>query len=73
MGFWNRAPGLVFIGLVLSLALACVAVVGIFSGAEVRGGNAGQAAALLVLLPVGVAWMLRKAWRRRQVALRARA
>ncbi len=56
MGFWNRAPGLAFIGLllVLSLALAGVAVVGIFSGAEVRGGNAGQAAAIIVLLPVGL-------------------
>lgn len=67
MGFWNRAPGLAFIGvlLVLSLALAGVAVVGIFSGAEVRGSNGGQAAAIVVLLPVGVGWMLRRAWRRR--------
>lgn len=71
MGFWNRAPGLAFIGLllVLSLALAGVSGVGILSGAEVRGSSGGQAAAILLLLPVGVGWMLRKAWRRRRAVL----
>lgn len=75
LGFWNRAPGLAFIGLLLvpSLGLSGLMVVGIFSGAEVRGGNGGQAAAILLLLPVGVGWMLRKAWRRRRAVLARQA
>lgn len=71
LGFWNRAPGLAFIGLLLLLALALAVLVvwSILAGAEVRSGNPAQAAGILVLLPVGVAWMLRKAWRRRRVVL----
>jgi hypothetical protein len=71
LSFWNRMPGLLFTGLLLALSLGFsgLVLVGIFSGAEVRGPNAGQAAAILVLLPVGVGWMLRKAWRRRQAVL----
>mgnify|MGYP001806113659 CR=1 FL=1 len=73
LGFWNRPLGLGLLGvlLALSLGLAVLVVVAVLGGA---GGprNAMDAAAILVLLPVGVAWMLRKAWRRRQTALRAK-
>lgn len=30
----------------------------------------GDAAAILVMLPIGLGWMLRRAWRRRRTVLR---
>jgi hypothetical protein len=68
LGFWNRAPGLLYVGLLL-LSLAGGVVVSIFSGADVRIGNAAPAAGFLVLLPLGAGWLLRKAWRRRRAVL----
>jgi hypothetical protein len=73
MGFWNRRRGLglLVVLLLLSLGLAGVVVCGLFSGAMRHRG--GQAAAMLVMLPVGAGWMLRRAWRRRREALRPAA
>ena len=72
LGFWNRPPGLVLLGIALlaSLALAILALWGLWNGATARH-RAGEAAAILVMLPVGVAWMLRRSWRRRRSVLRA--
>jgi hypothetical protein len=73
LGFWNRAPGLLYVGLLLllllSLALAGGVVASTFSGADVRIGNAAPAAGFLVLPPLGAGWLLRKAWRRRRAVL----
>lgn len=71
LGFWNRPAGLVLLGatLVLSLGLAGVTLWGLWEGATTRH-RGGEAAAILVMLPVGVAWMLRRAWRRRRSVLR---
>jgi hypothetical protein len=72
LGFWNRAAGLVMLGIMLvaTLALATVTLWGIWEGAAARH-RGGEAAAIFVLLPVGVAWMLRRSWRRRRSVLRA--
>lgn len=72
MGFWNRPAGLVLLGvtLVMSLGLAGITLWGLWEGATARH-RGGEAAAILVMLPVGVGWMLRRAWRRRRSALRA--
>jgi hypothetical protein len=72
LGFWNRPPGLVLLGIALlaSLALAITVLWGLWEGATARH-RAGEAAAILVMLPVGVAWMLRRSWRRRRSVLRA--
>lgn len=71
LGFWNRPAGLALLGatLTLSLVLAAVALWGLWEGATTRH-RGGEAAAILVMLPVGVAWMLRRAWRRRQSVMR---
>jgi hypothetical protein len=72
LGFWNRPTGLVLLGitLLLSLALAAVALWGLWEGAAARH-RGGEAVAVLVMLPVGVAWMLRRAWKRRRSVQRA--
>ena len=72
LGFWNRPPGLALLGILLlaSLALALMVLWGLWEGATARH-RAGEAAAILVMLPVGVAWMLRRSWRRRRSVLRA--
>lgn len=72
LGFWNRAAGLMLLCLAFlaSLALAAVALWGLWEGAAARH-RGGEAVAILVMLPVGVGWMLRKSWRRRRSVLRA--
>lgn len=72
LGFWNRPAGLALLGatLVLSLGLAGITLWGLWEGATVRH-RSGEAAAILVMLPVGVGWMLRRAWRRRRSVMRA--
>jgi hypothetical protein len=72
LGFWNRSTGLALLGITLrgSLVLAGVALWGMWEGAAARH-RGGEAVAILVMLPVGVAWMLRRAWRRRRTVLRA--
>jgi hypothetical protein len=74
LGFWNRPAGLALlsIALVASLGLAGVTLWGLWEGATVRH-RGGEAAAILVMLPVGVGWMLRRAWRRRRSVLRPSA
>nr|MCU0865601.1 hypothetical protein [Planctomycetota bacterium] len=72
LGFWNRPSGLCLLVVLLlcSVALAVVAIWGLFGGSA-SGARGGQAAALLVMLPFGVGWMLRRAWLRRRSVLRA--
>lgn len=72
LGFWNRPAGLVMLSIafVLSLALAAGALWGLWEGATTRH-RGGDAVAILVLLPVGVGWVLRRSWRRRRAVLRA--
>lgn len=72
LGFWNRPAGLTLLGIMLlaSLALAVVALWGLWEGATVRH-RGGEAVAILVMLPVGVGWILRRSWRRRRSVLQA--
>ena len=72
LGFWNRPAGLalVVVLLVASSALAVTALWAMWEGAA-GGARSGQALALLVLLPVGAGWMLRRAWQRRREVLRS--
>ena len=67
LGFWNRAPGLGALGVAFlaALGLAVIAVWALFEGAASRH-RGGEAVGLLVMLPVGLAWLLRNAWRRRR-------
>jgi len=72
LGFWNRPTGLTLLGIVLlaSLALAFIVLWGLWEGATVRH-RGGEAVAILVLLPVGVGWILRRSWQRRRTVLQA--
>ena len=74
LGFWNRPAGLALLGIVFlaSLALAVVALWGLWEGAAARH-KGGEVTAILVMLPVGVAWMLRRSWQRRRSVMRRRA
>ena len=65
-------PGLTLLGIMLlaSLALAAIALWGLWEGATVRS-RGGEAVAILVLLPVGVGWILRRSWQRRRSVLQA--
>lgn len=73
MGFWNRPPGLALlvITFLASLAMAVLALWGLWEGAVTRH-RSGEAVAIMVMLPVGVGWLLRRAWRRRRSVLRAK-
>ena len=55
--------------LLASLALAVIALWGLWEGATVRH-RGGEAVAILVMLPVGVGWILRRSWQRRRSVLR---
>jgi hypothetical protein len=70
LGFWNRPAGLILLSIMLlaSLALAATAFWGLWEGATVRH-RGGEAVAILVLLPVGVGWILRRSWQRRRSVL----
>ena len=72
LGFWNRPAGLTLLGIMLlaSLALAVISLWGLWEGATVRH-RGGEAMAILVLLPVGVGWILRRSWQRRRSVLQA--
>jgi hypothetical protein len=72
LGFWNRPAGLTLLGIMLlaSLALAVIALWGLWEGATVRH-RGGETVAILVLLPVGVGWILRRSWQRRRCVLQA--
>lgn len=72
LGFWNSRAGLLLLSIAFlaSLALAVVVLWGLWEGAATRG-KSGEAAGILVMLPVGVGWMLRRSWRRRRSVLRA--
>lgn len=69
--FWNTVPGLAFIGflLLLSLAIAALVVLALLEGFTIRQPRGGEALAILLLLPVGAFWLLRRMWRRRRVVL----
>jgi len=72
LGFWNRPAGLTLLGIMLlaSLALAVIALWGLWEGATTRH-RGGEAVAILVMLPVGVGWILRRSWQRRRSVLQA--
>jgi hypothetical protein len=72
LGFWNRPAGLALMSIMLlaSLALAAAALWGLWEGAAPHN-RGGEAVAILVMLPVGVGWMLRRSWRRRRSVLQA--
>jgi hypothetical protein len=72
MGFWNRPAGLAVLGIafVASLALPVIALWGLWEGASVRN-RGGEAAAIMVMLPVGIGWLIRRSWQRRRSVLRA--
>jgi hypothetical protein len=58
LGFWNRPTGLVLLGVRLQASLTI----------RHRGG---EAAAILVMRPVGVGRVLRRSWHRRRPVMRA--
>jgi membrane protein YdbS with pleckstrin-like domain len=70
LGFWNRPAGLILLSIMLlaSLALAVIALWGLWEGATVRH-RGGEAVAILVLLPIGVGWILPRSWQRRRSVL----
>ena len=72
LGFWNRPPGLALLSIALlaSLAVAAVVLWGLWEGAIGRVRN-HEAAAFLVVLPIGLGWMLRRCWQRRRSVMRA--
>ena len=72
MGFWNRPMGLALLSIAFlaSVAMAVIALWGLWEGATTRH-RSGEATAIIVMLPVGVGWLLRRAWRRRRSVLRA--
>ena len=72
LGFWNRPPGLAMLGIALlaSLALAALALWGLWQGSIVRV-RTHEAAAFLVVLPIGVGWILRRSWQRRRAVMKA--
>jgi hypothetical protein len=73
LGFWNSGPGLALLvaAFLASLVLAVGALWALFAGDGDGGRRAGEAVAILVLLPVGLGYVLRAAWRRRQAVRRA--
>ena len=72
LGFWNRPSGLALLTAVFlaSLAVAAVILWGLWEG-EIRRARTHEAAAFLVLLPIALAWWLRRCWQRRRDVLRA--
>ena len=73
LGFWNRPTGLALLGVTLlaSLAVAAATLWGVWEGVTGHNHRGSEAVALLVLLPVGVGWVLRRSWQRRRSVLRA--
>jgi len=71
LGFWNRPPGLALLSIALlaSLAVAALILWGLWEGAFVRV-KTHEAAAFLVVLPIGVGWVLRRCWQRRRSVMR---
>lgn len=72
LGFWNRPPGLALlsVALLMSLAMAAVTLWGLWEGAIGRV-KTHDAAALVVVLPIGLGWMLRRCWQRRRAVMKA--
>lgn len=80
LGFGNRLPGLTLLSVALlarlsvallaSLAVAGLTLWGLWEGAVARV-RTHEAAAFLVILPIGVGWLLRGSWQRRRSVLRA--
>ena len=72
LGFWNRPAGLALqtVALLASLAVAAVTLWGLWEGAIGRA-RTHEAAAFLVVLPIGLGWLLRRSWQRRRTVMRA--
>lgn len=72
LGFWNRPAGLILLGIALlvTLPMAAAALWGMWEGATVRH-RGGEAVAILVMMPIGVAWAMVRSWKRRRSVLRA--
>jgi hypothetical protein len=72
LGFWNRPAGLTVqsIALLASLALAAVVLRGLWEG-EIRRVRTHDDAALPVVLPICIGWLLRRSWQRRRAVLKA--
>ena len=72
LGFWSRPPGLALlsIALLVSAAGATLILWGLWEGAIVRV-RTHEAAAFVVILPIGVGWVLHRCWRRRRSLMTA--
>lgn len=75
LGFWNRPAGLAFLLVLLFLSLA--AAFGTFWAMFVEGQapgsrNTQQAAAIVMILPLGVAYLLWRSFKRRRAVLEQR-
>jgi len=71
LAFWNTVPGLCLVAVLLlaSLALAGMAAWAMWGGGLQPTARSGQTTAIAILLPLGVAWWLRKSWLRRRRVL----
>jgi hypothetical protein len=71
LSFWNTGPGIGFQAflLILALAISGVVVFALVHGFTVRQARGGEAMAIMLLLPVGAFWLLRKSLRRRREVL----
>ena len=76
LSFWNAAPGLFLLAVMMAASLLLSAAVAwaFVEGLTLDPGTRGtESAAIVLLLPVGVGYLLRKCWRRRQAVLAALA
>ena len=73
LSFWNRPTGLgaLVLMLILSLGLAAVTAVYLLSDEAAPGRRNSQAAAIALLLPVGLGYFIWRALKRRREVLRA--
>lgn len=72
LGFWNTAPGLIVIALMMvpALPIGVLAVMTMFDGGvSSTSPNTSKAAGIAIVLPLGVAWLFWKSWRRRRRVL----
>jgi hypothetical protein len=67
LSFWNRPSGLavIVVMLILTLAFAGAALFALFDGGLTMRARNGEALAIVVLLPFGVAYLLYKSFTRR--------
>ncbi len=75
LSFWNSALGLIVIALMMvpALPIGVLAVMAMLDGGvRTTNPNTSKAAGIAIVLPLGVAWLFWKSWRRRRRVLATR-